>query len=66
MQFTLKMKLNCHDQSDRVRYVTKSNKDKDVIKHISLVYTETKTIGNYSIGYDLWWKLEKKMTWLIV
>ena len=53
MQFTLKMKLNCHDQSDRVRYVTKSNKDKDVIKHISLVYTETKTIGNYSIGYDL-------------
>ena len=36
-----KTKLNCHDQSDRVRYMMKTSKDNDVTEHIGLVYTKT-------------------------
>ena len=41
MQSTPKTKLNCHDQSDRVWYMMKTNKDNNVTKHIGLVYTKT-------------------------
>ena len=37
------MKLTCCDQSDRVRYVTKTKKDNNVTDRIGLVYVEIET-----------------------
>ena len=38
----------------------KTSKDTDVIEHIGMVYVETKVVGNYLIGCNLWWKQERK------
>ena len=43
MWSTIKMKLNCHDRLDQVRFVTKTRQENDVTNCISLLYTETKT-----------------------
>ena len=37
---TLKMKLNCHDRSNNVRYMMNTRHDNNVIDHIGTVYAE--------------------------
>ena len=36
------MKLNCHDRFNRVRSMTQTKQDNDVIDHIGMVYVENK------------------------
>lgn len=43
VRFTLKKKLSYHDQLDLVQSMTKIKEDNDVIDHIGLVYSKTKT-----------------------
>lgn len=38
-----KTKLNYYDQTDRVRTVTKTRQDNDMIDHIGAVYAKIKT-----------------------
>ena len=35
-----KMKLNCHGQSNKVRSMTKTKKDNDMIDHIGVISTK--------------------------
>lgn len=43
VRFTPKMKLNCHDRSEWVWYVTKTRKNNNVTDCIGVVYIENKT-----------------------
>ena len=38
-----KMTLNCHDQLNRVQFVTKTSQDNNMIDHWGLVYVENET-----------------------
>ena len=37
-----KTKLNCHDRSERVRFMTQSRQDNDVIDHTGVVYAKNR------------------------
>ena len=44
------MKLNCHDRSEWVWYVTKTRKNNNVTDCIGVVYIENKTELSWLIG----------------
>ena len=53
--FMLKTKLNCHDWSDKLRFVTKTIQDNDVTNHIDVVYAE--------IGIELSWMIRQDVVY---
>ena len=61
-----KTKFIYHDLSDRVWSMMKTRQD--MIDNRPLVYAKIKIepSGPHLIGYDLWWKLDKTMTWPII
>lgn len=65
--FTLKMKLNCHDRSDRVRSMTKCRQENDVIGCTSVVYVEIRIELSGSIEQNVVYrenKTEHQCDWL--
>ena len=38
----MKIKLICHDQLDRLRYVTKTRQGNDRTDHLGIIYTKNK------------------------
>lgn len=46
-----KSKLNCHDQSDRMRSIMKDKQDNDVIDHIGVIFVEYDTELSSLIGW---------------
>lgn len=50
VQYTLKMKVSCHDQSNQVRFVTKTKHDNIVTDCVSTAYAKNKTKQSWSIG----------------
>ena len=50
VQFAPKRKLNCHDRSDRVPSITKTNQENDLIDHLGAVYTKIEIELSWLIG----------------
>ena len=63
-----KMKLSCHDWSNRLQFVMKTKWDSDVIDRKGVVYAKKwnwAVVTNW-IRYDLWWKPNSVTTWPII